>query len=128
MRTFLRAHAGQFLLYVLSGGTAAVVDFGGYSLFIYFGVWYLTASVLSYVAAFFTTFLLNKYVVFRKKGDMRKHLIRFAIVDVANMLLSTLFLFILVSGMGMEEHIAKIIAMGIVVLWNFFVYKLVVYV
>lgn len=124
----LRRHLGQFALYFLSGGAAAAVDFGGYSLFIALGVWYLYASVLSTVAAFATTFLLNKYVVFRKKGMMIKHLIRFTIVDIANTILSNFVLYVLVSGIGIEEHFAKILAMGMVVLWNYFIYKFFVYV
>lgn len=125
---FLHRHARQILLYILSGGIAASVDFGGYSLLIHLGVWYLHASILSTIAAFFTTFLLNKYVVFRKKGVLLRHLIRFTIVDLINTILSNVLLYCFVTSISIEEHIAKIAAMGVVVLWNFFIYKFVVYV
>ncbi|MDO8468460.1 MAG: GtrA family protein [Candidatus Peribacter sp.] len=121
-------HLGQFALYVLSGGTAAVVDFGSYSLLLYLGVWYIGASLVSGILGFATTFLMNKYVAFRKKDNMLRHLLRFFIVDMLNILAITLVLYGLVEGFGMDKQIAKILAMGMVVLWNFFVYKFFVYV
>jgi putative flippase GtrA len=117
----------QFTLYVLSGGTAAIVDFGGYAILIRLGVWYIAASVTSSVLGFLTTFLMNKYVAFKKRGNVLKHLTRFFIVDMTNILATTLVLYGLVDGLGMEKQIAKILAMGMVVLWNFFIYKFFVY-
>lgn len=128
MRNFLRRHLGQFTLYVLSGSTAAIVDFGSYAIFIRLGIWYVAASVVSSTLGFFTTFLLNKYAVFRRSSDFLKHLSRFFVVDIANTAASTVVLYLLVDGLGLEKQIAKIIAMGMVVLWNFFIYKFLVYV
>ena len=53
---------------------------------------------------------------------------RFFVVDVLNTAASTLVLYGLVDGLGMEKQIAKLIAMGMVVFWNFFIYKFFVYV
>ncbi|MDD5041366.1 MAG: GtrA family protein [Candidatus Peribacteraceae bacterium] len=122
-----RRNSGQFALYVLSGGTAAVVDFGSYTIQLRLGVWYIAATVLSGVLGFFTTFLMNKYVAFRKKNDFMRHLLRFFIVDMMNILVGALALYALVEGCGMDKQIAKILTMGMVVLWNFFLYKFFVY-
>jgi len=124
----IRRHLGQFSLYVLSGGTAALVDFGSYDIMIRIGMWYVAASIISSTLGFFTTFLLNKYVVFMRNREFLKHLMRFFVVDVLNTAASTLVLYGLVDGLGMEKQIAKLIAMGMVVFWNFFIYKFFVYV
>jgi putative flippase GtrA len=124
----IRRHLGQFSLYFLSGGTAAVVDFGSYAIFIRIGLWYIAATIISSTLGFFTTFLLNKYAVFRRNSDFLRHLGRFCIVDVANTVASTVVLYGLVDGLGAEKQFAKIIAMGMVVLWNFFIYKFFVYI
>lgn len=121
-------HLPQFSLYVLSGGTAAIVDFGGYALLLHLGVWYVTASVISGTFGFATTFLMNKYIAFRKRSAMLRHFVRFCIVDALNILAITIILFGLVDGLGMEKQIAKLLAMGTVVLWNFLLYKFFVYV
>ncbi|MEI8230762.1 MAG: GtrA family protein [Candidatus Peregrinibacteria bacterium] len=127
MRDLLRRHARPFLLYFLSGGIAAVVDFGGFTLLVSLGLWYFHASLLSSIAAFFTTFFLNKIVVFRKKGATVHHLLRFALVDLTNSAVSNLLLYGMVSGIGFEPYFGKIIAMGIVVSWNYFIYRFFVY-
>lgn len=127
MKTILR-HLPQFSLYFLSGGTAAVADFGSYAILIHLGIWYIAASIISSILGTTTTFLMNKYVAFRKRSDFLRHLTRFFVVDMANILATTLVLYGLVDGLGMEKQIAKILAMGMVVLWNFFLYKFFVYV
>lgn len=115
-------------MYFLSGVTAAVADLGSYLLMLHLSVWYILASVLSGVIGFFTAFLLNKYFVFKKKSDFKKHLGRYFLVDMTNLAFITGFLFILVDYWGMDPGIAKFVAMAPVVLWNFFVYRFVVYV
>lgn len=126
MKRILR-HLPQFSLYVLSGGTAAIVDFGSYAILLHFGVWYIIATVVSGILGFFTTFLMNKYVAFRKKSDFMRHLARFFIVDMANILVGVIVLYMLVDGLGIEKQVAKLLTMGMVVLWNFLLYKFYVY-
>ncbi|MDD5103914.1 MAG: GtrA family protein [Candidatus Peribacteraceae bacterium] len=127
MKRILR-HLPQFSLYVLSGGTAAVVDFGSFALLIRLDIWYVAATVVSGILGFFTTFLMNKYVAFKKKNDFMRHLLRFFVVDMANILVGAIVLYGLVDGLGMEKQVAKLLTMGMVVLWNFFIYKFFVYV
>jgi len=71
---------------------------------------------------------MNKYVAFKKKNDFLRHLFRFFIVDMANILVGAIVLYGLVDGLGMEKQVAKILTMGMVVLWNYFIYKFFVYV
>ncbi|MFH1443841.1 MAG: GtrA family protein [Candidatus Peregrinibacteria bacterium] len=125
---YLPQFSGQFLLYVLSGSTAAIVDFGSYAILLRLGVWYIAATVVSGVLGFATTFLMNKYVAFKKKNDFMRHLVRFFIVDMANIIVGVLVLYALVDGLGMEKQVAKLLTMGMVVLWNFFLYKFFVYI
>ena len=55
-----------FIRYVIAGTTAAAFDI--FLLFLLadiFGIWYLTASVLAFVAAFFLGFSLQKFWTFK---------------------------------------------------------------
>lgn len=126
-RRFL-PHLFKFSLYFMSGCVAAVADIGSYFLLLYLGMWYIAASVVSGVVGFFTTFLLNKYMVFQKRQLFLHHLWRFFFVDMANLTFITGFLYVLVDFLGMDPRPAKFVAIAPVVLWNFFVYKFVVYV
>ena len=124
----LLAHIGTFAKYILSGSAAAVVDIGCYFVLYSFGVWYITASVISGVLAFATAFLLHKYVVFRKRESFLRHLVKYFTVDMINLAITTGFLYLLVDTAGMDPRPAKFVALVPVVLWNFFIYKFVVYV
>ncbi len=123
-----RAHLGQFSLYALSGGTSAVADFGSYFFFLHVHVWYVAASLMSGIIGFFTAFLLHKYVVFRKNDDFLKHLRRYFCVELTNNLITTGLLFVLVHELMIDPRPARFIAIAPVILWNFFVYKMFVYV
>ncbi len=118
----------QFIFYLASGVSAAVVDFGMYYLLLYLGAWYVTANLVGGVLGFFAAFLLNKYAVFHKNNDFMKHLGRYFVVDLFNVLLLTLIMYVLVDFWSVDPRISKVISYIPVILWNFFVYKFFVYV
>lgn len=49
-------------------------------------------------------------------------------VDMVNLVIITVFLYALVDFWGIDPAIAKFVALTPVVLWNFFIYRFVVYV
>lgn len=121
-------HFAKFTLYILSGGTAAIVDISIYSIMLYLGVWYIEASIISGVCAFFTAFLLHKYIVYKKRSTFMKHLLRYFVIDMCNLSIITFLLYLLVQFMHIDPFLAKFIALAPVLLWNFFIYKFVVYI
>ena len=84
--------------------------------------------MISGVIGFITSFLLHKYVVFEKKSAVAAHFFKFCVLGIFNLGAVALILYALVEFVGMPAEIAKIIANGSVVLWNFFIMKLIVYV
>ena len=94
----------------------------------HFGVWYVAANIVGGILGFFASFLLNKYVVFKKKDSFCKHLGRYFMVDMINLAVLTIILYLLVDYVGIDKGTAKFVAYAPVVLWNYFVYKFIVYV
>lgn len=123
----LAKHSAKFILYIFSGSTAAIVDIGLYAILLQWGVWYIAASLMSGVLAFFTAFLLHKYIVYQKRSTFIKHLLRYFVIDMCNLIVITFFLYIFVHFLFIDPFFAKILAITPVVLWNFFIYKFVVY-
>lgn len=121
-------HLKKFTLYILSGGAAAATDLGVYFLLLAFGAWYISATIISGVLAFFVAFILHKYVVFQKSRFFLKHLLKYFVVDMLNLCIITGFLYILVDTFSVDPRPAKFIAISPVVLWNFFLYRFFVYV
>ncbi len=116
------------MAYIGSGAFAAAVDVGSYFLLLQLGVWYIGANIIGGVLGFFAAFLLNKYIVFQKKNAFGRHLIRYFLVDMINVAILSVFLYLLVDFGSMDQGMAKFVAYAPVILWNFFVYKFVVYV
>ncbi|MFA6523270.1 MAG: bifunctional glycosyltransferase family 2/GtrA family protein [Candidatus Peribacteraceae bacterium] len=130
-RSFLRTHRHlitQFLRYLASGGTAAALELLSYKLLLILGVHYLVATPTSAIVGIVSAFLLHKYLVFRKKERFFHHAFRYGILTVWNILAQILIVYVLVDHLSIGPMWAKVIGIGVVVSWNFFFYKFLVYV
>lgn len=128
VNTALHHHAKQILLYILSGGTGAVVEIVSYLLLLRWGMWYIGASVIAFVLSYVTAFTLHKYIVFKKPDDFLKHLKRHLTVEVFNLLVTNILLFVLVEYTQLGEEWSKILTMGLGATWNFLLFKFLVFV
>jgi len=122
-----KIHGPRFARYVFSGGTANVVDIGLFLILTHVGVYFLYASIMSGVCAFFAAFFLHKYVTYQAKGGSQKHFVRFCILTLGNFAAQNAILYLAVEEIGAPEGWAKVFANASAVLWNFFLYKRFVY-
>ncbi len=123
----VRPHAPQFLKYLLSGGTAAFLELGSYQVMLMTGVWYLGAATISSGIGLISAFVLHKYFVFAKKENTGAQAVRYIVLQGMNAIAQIAFVYLFVEFFGVHEFLAKILGIGIVVSWNFFLYKLFVY-
>ncbi len=124
----LRRHAHQIFFYLLSGGTAAMLEIGTYLLLLHWGVWYISASIIAFVLSYITVFFLHKYLVFKKPKDFFKHLKRHLAVEGFNLLATNILLYVLVEHTSIGEEWGKFLTMGLGATWNFFLFKFLVFV
>lgn len=110
------------------GGSANAIDIGMYYLLMFAGLWYLHAQFIGGAIGFVSAFYLHRRFAFRKSEKAGKHFLRFCMLGVFNYIAIATVLYVLVDVMGISEALAKIPANGVVVLWNFFIYKFLVYV
>ncbi|MDD5072011.1 MAG: GtrA family protein [Patescibacteria group bacterium] len=117
--------------YIISGGTAAVVDLGCLYIFTdVFGIWYVISASLAFVVAFLISFSLQKFWTFRDNG--RKKIYRqislYFIVGVVNLLFNAGGMYLLVDKFGIMYISAQII-MGILLgsgsflIYNFIIFE-----
>lgn len=119
----------SFLRYLASGVGAVVCDFGSYFLLTnIFGVWYVTANTVGNILGFFSAFLFHKYFSFRKNDQLTKHFIRYCLLNLFNFFIQTALLWLLVEKAAVDTGSAKVGSWGMTVLWNYFLYKFLVYV
>lgn len=115
------------MLYVCAGAAATLLNVGAYVVLTAAGAWYMWAHVVSETLGFFSAFLLQKYVVFGKPDKPISHFSRYCLLAVFNFFLSSIILAVCIDAVGMQQDVAKILALGIVVSGNFLWYKHVVY-
>jgi glycosyltransferase involved in cell wall biosynthesis len=130
-RSLLRTHRQtifQFLRYLLSGGTAAAAQLLTFRFLLFLDIWYLLATPLSSIVGIVAAFVLHKYLVFRKREGTMSHAIRFAILTIWNIIAQTGIVYVCVEWFGIGPMWAQIVGIAIVVSWNFFLYKFLVYV
>lgn len=123
----------QFLRYLVTGGLAFVVDFGLFALCLYVFEWhYLLANLVGLLAGLVLNYLLSVAWVFNDCNRVleKKKAVEFAIfaaVGFAGVGLNQLIMILMVGLFAWNEMISKIIAAGVVLMWNFGARKLVLF-
>ena len=116
---------GQFLRYLVTGGLAFVVDFGLFAVCLYAFKWhYLIANLMGLVAGLIVNYVLSIVWVFVAcKRTLEKNrgleFFLFALVGVAGVGINQLLMYSMVGQFGWNEMLSKVIAAGLVLVWNF---------
>jgi len=114
----------QFFRYLFCGGTATLVDL--IILFSFTNIFhfnYLLAAAVGFSGGVATNYTLNIALVFQSSGKLKKEFPLFAFFSIIGLLLTETILWILVDRFGMYLIFAKLIAVVIVLNWNFFMRK-----
>ncbi|MCX7747723.1 MAG: GtrA family protein [Clostridia bacterium] len=131
---------GQFLRYLIIGGLAAVVDISLFNIGVYlFHIHHILSNIISFTAGLTINYFLSRDWVFNKKQHQAgRDFALFALTGIIGVILSTLILFILVDlrilydllfflNEDLIKATAKIIAVFLVLFWNFFARKKIVF-
>ena len=120
----------QFFRYIFVGGASFVTDWVLLQLIEAMGVYHLVAGIFSFTAGLIVNFVLSKLLVFSKKSDKKqaqKEFAVFAVIAVFGLGITEGLMYIFVDIMHIHLAIAKMIAAGIVLFWNFFMKKILLY-
>ena len=112
--------------FIVSGGTAALVSLVLFYVFWnVLHVWYLLASVLSFMLSVVVGFYLQKYFTFKdvSKSNTRKQAVVFLLVSILNLLINIILMAFFVEVLFIDEMLSKVTTLAILSIWNFFVYK-----
>jgi len=116
--------------YLISGGTSAGVNLGVLSLLYYvYSVFYLYASIIASLIAFFLSLTLHKFWTFEdySRNDMHIQIGKYMMTSLLGLGLNTLFLYILVGHLRFFVYLAQIVAGGTVASITFFISRSLVF-
>ncbi len=115
----VRRHYSQIWRFLVCGGTGFMLDMSSLALFVeVLGIDARIAVILSSCIGAVFVFLANKFFTFRNREPAGRQFLRFVVVYgisiVFNALLSNLLLWL-----GVQYLLAKMIAIGIGIIWNY---------
>lgn len=113
----------QFFRYFFVGGAAFFIDFLTlYILTSVLDIHYLISNVVGFLFGLTTNYLLSIKWVFaqRKMDNRKKEFIAFASIGFVGLLINQFVMWLMTEQMVLFYLYSKIVATGIVFLWNFF--------
>lgn len=118
-------HIKQFFKFCVVGTIGTAIDFGLLYVLVEFGhVFYLLAATISFIAAVINNYLLNKVWTFQDKNrNFFKQFVQFLLVSLVGLGLNLLILYLLVDKAHLWYIFAKVLATGVVLIWNFIANK-----
>ena len=112
----------QFIKFCVVGGTGVVVDFG--STFLFKEKLKLNkyiANSLGFMAAASTNYLLNRWWTFRSHDpEVAQQYVQFVGISAIGLILNNIIIYLLNDKARLNFYLSKLIAIGLVTLWNFF--------
>jgi putative flippase GtrA len=117
----------QFIRFSIVGLSNTIIDLGFFNLLLSLGVdTYLSASI-SFLIAATNSYVLNRYWTFndRQTTHLAAQYTRFMVVSGLGLLLNNLIIFLLTTAFRDANqwylvNAGKLLAIGLVVLWNYF--------
>jgi len=116
----------NFIKYIIIGGSAFVIE---YVLFLVLKMflYYIIANIIIYSIMFWAVFLANKFLNFKSRGHFAKQLSQYTILYFINLVVTNLLLYGLSEYFMVDASIGKFIVSAVACLWNFALYKFVIY-
>ena len=136
MKILSKDNIMQFCSYFLVGGISAIVEWVMFYIFasiLYID--YMFATVLAFIFSTTANWILGRVLTFKnnqKYADERwKEVLAVFAVSAIGLIFNMIIMYILVTLIGLNTKLlmtfSKIIATGIVFIWNFLIRKLVIY-
>ncbi|MDD4706454.1 MAG: GtrA family protein [Bacilli bacterium] len=116
----------QIFKFLIVGGIAFLIDYALlYILTEYCNIYYLVSSVISFTISLIFNYIASiKFVFETDKKDSQKHFIIFIIGSIIGLGINQLVMYVMVELMNVYYMLVKIVATGIVMVWNFITRKI----
>lgn len=109
----------QFILYCFCGGIGVSTDYLVYYLSVHAGLWYQYANVLGYLCGTGISFCLNRIITFKSRDKIAQRFVIFLGVAAVGFTCSAVMLWVLVAQANLDEKIAKLLTLPVVVVIQF---------
>ena len=114
----------QYFRYLMCGGVATFTDIGILFVLTHFlHINYLVVAAASFLCGITVNYILNSFLVFQSSGKIKREFSVFAMIGLGGLAWTELILWVLVDKLNVYVMIAKLVAIVLVLQWNFFMRK-----
>ena len=116
----------KFILFALAGSTSAASNFIIYFVLLnWVHFWYLWASIIAFILSIFIGFYMQKFIAFKDKSStsFERQIIMFFMISFGNLFINVVLMLFFVETLHINKLVAKVMSIGILACWNFFVYQ-----
>lgn len=119
---FTKALFLKFLKFGVVGFSGLFIDFGFTYLFKeFFKAQKYIANAIGFTIAASSNYILNRIWTFRSTNpEIAVEYTEFLLISILGLGLNTLILYFVINRFKLNFYVAKIIAIGVVTVWNFF--------
>lgn len=116
--------------YIVAGGSASLLDIVLFSVFLHLaGMHYLVSVAVSNSIAFFFRFFIQKIFAFRDRSVSRLpfQLLYYSLLYAGGLMATVFLMYVFVEALRIPHNIAQLMAIALVALGSYFVYKRVIF-
>jgi len=117
------------LRYIISGGLSSSVDIALFSFFIkVVGLHYIVSAAISVTISFVIRFYLQKVFAFKDRNlDIHRQVVMYSILYALSLMMTTILLYLFIDKLHIWYALAQIMAIGLVAIASFFVYRHIIF-
>ena len=112
----------RFLKFAIVGVSNTAISFLVYVVLVKLSLYYILASIISYIAGILNSYILNTAFVFKEKKT-KKNLFMFSSVYLSALLINLSLLYIMVDVFGIGPITGQIFVTGLVMIYNYIMQK-----
>lgn len=120
----------QIVRFIISGGTATTVNLGIlFALTHLFSLWYLLSSVIAFMAAFWVSFMMQKFWTFEdsSRNRLQSQALAYLLIIIIGLGINTALIYTFVEYVYMHYLLAQLISGILIAFINYFSYKRLVF-
>ena len=118
----------QLTRYLITGFSSFFLEYLlFFSMFKLMNIYELISNTIAITIVFWFNFLVNRFWSFKSKSKFSKQLFLYGCLFVFNTGISNLFIYVSSNHLNISPLLSKVFIMGLIVIWNFILYKTVIY-
>lgn len=124
----------EIITYLVAGAMTTVISLGSFFILTSFfldpkkDIELCIANIISWILAVTFAYFINRYVVFRsKEKNILKEMAKFYTARVGSLLLDIVFMHILVTVIGLDHKLSKLMVQFLIVITNYLLSKFLIF-